>query len=137
MGVLSLTYSRPNSRATRYRASSHQTAAPGCVTLRRRLGHAVGTDKDSSGAAEGAFQQYTTELERMACSIPDSMPFQDAAVLPLAVSTAACGRFQSDQLGLRHPSANPEPTGQTVLVWAARPPTVATPSSSRSQPATR
>ncbi|MFY9927072.1 MAG: zinc-binding alcohol dehydrogenase family protein [Streptosporangiaceae bacterium] len=83
----------------------------------RVLGHAVGTDKDSNRAAEGGFQQYTVVLERMAAPIPDTMPFEDAAVLPLAVSTAACGLFQTDQLGLRYPKANAEPTGQTLLVW--------------------
>lgn len=83
----------------------------------RVLGHAVGTDKDSNSAAESAFQHYTVVLERMASPIPDTLPFEDAAVLPLAVSTAACGLFQTDQLGLRHPSANAEPTGKTLLVW--------------------
>ncbi len=83
----------------------------------RVLAHAVGTDKDSNRAAEGGFQQYTVVLERMTCPIPDTMPFADAAVLPLAVSTAACGLFQTDQLGLRLPSVDAEPTGQTVLVW--------------------
>ncbi|MER6074240.1 zinc-binding alcohol dehydrogenase family protein [Streptomyces sp. NPDC001817] len=83
----------------------------------RVLGHAVGTDKDSNKAAEGGFQLYTAVLERMAAPIPDTLAFEDAAVLPLAVSTAACGLFQDDQLGLRHPSANAEPTGQTLLVW--------------------
>jgi NADPH:quinone reductase-like Zn-dependent oxidoreductase len=83
----------------------------------RVLGHAVGTDKDSNSAAERAFQNYTVVLERMAAPIPDTLAFEDAAVLPLAVSTASCGLFQSDQLGLRHPNANPQPTGQTLLVW--------------------
>jgi len=83
----------------------------------RVLGHAVGTDKDSGSAAEGAFQQYTVVLERMASPIPDSMPFEDAAVLPLAVSTASCGLFEKNQLGLRYPTAGATPTGQTVLVW--------------------
>ncbi|MEY9855958.1 NADPH:quinone reductase-like Zn-dependent oxidoreductase [Catenulispora sp. GAS73] len=83
----------------------------------RVIGHAVGTDKDSNSAAEGAFQHYTAVSEKMACPLPDAMPFEDAVVLPLAVSTAACGLFQTGHLGLRHPSANPEPTGQTVLVW--------------------
>ncbi|MEY9846318.1 NADPH:quinone reductase-like Zn-dependent oxidoreductase [Streptacidiphilus sp. BW17] len=83
----------------------------------RVLGHAVGTDKDSNRAAEGGFQLYPALLERMAAPIPDTLAFEDAAVLPLAVSTAACGLFQSDQLGLRHPSVNGGPTGQTLLVW--------------------
>ncbi len=83
----------------------------------RVLAHAVGTDKDSNRAAEGGFQHYTVVLERLTCPIPDAMPFEDAAVLPLAVSTAACGLFQKDQLGLRYPSVDAEPTGRTVLVW--------------------
>ena len=83
----------------------------------RVLGHAVGTDKDSNSAAEGAFQQYTVVLERMASPIPDTLPFEDAAVLPLGISTAASGLFQTDQLGLRHPSADARLTGQTLLVW--------------------
>jgi threonine dehydrogenase-like Zn-dependent dehydrogenase len=36
----------------------------------RVLGHAVGTDKDSNRAAEGAFQQYTVLLERMTSPDP-------------------------------------------------------------------
>ncbi len=83
----------------------------------RVFAHAVGTDKDTNRAAEGAFQAYTAVLERMAAPIPDTMPFQDAAVLPLGVSTASCGLFQKDQLGLRHPSVGAEATGETVLVW--------------------
>ena len=83
----------------------------------RVLGHATGTDKDSNSAAEGAFQQYTVVLERLACPIPDTLPFEDAAVLPLAVLTAACGLFQTDQLGLRHPTLDAEPSGETLLVW--------------------
>jgi NADPH:quinone reductase-like Zn-dependent oxidoreductase len=83
----------------------------------RVLGHATGTDKDSNSPAEGGFQLYTVVLERMAAPIPDSLAFEEAAVLPLAVSTAACGLFQSDQLGLRPPSDGAEPTGQTLLVW--------------------
>jgi NADPH:quinone reductase-like Zn-dependent oxidoreductase len=83
----------------------------------RVLGHAVGTDKDANNPAEGAFQQYTVVLERMASPIPDSMAFDDAAVLPLAVSTASSGLFQSSHLDLQHPSSDARPTGQTLLVW--------------------
>jgi NADPH:quinone reductase-like Zn-dependent oxidoreductase len=83
----------------------------------RVIGHAVGTDKDSNNTAEGAFQHYTVLLDRMACPIPDRLTFEEAVVLPLAVSTASCGLFQADQLGLDRPSVDPEPTGKTVLVW--------------------
>jgi NADPH:quinone reductase-like Zn-dependent oxidoreductase len=83
----------------------------------RVLGHAVGTDKDRNTPAEGAFQEHTVVLAQMAAPIPDTMPYESAAVLPLGLSTAACGLFQQDQLALRYPSAAPQPTGQTLLVW--------------------
>jgi len=44
------------------------------------------------------------------------MTFEQAAVLPLGASTAACGLFQKDFLGLQHPSADARPTGKTLLV---------------------
>lgn len=83
----------------------------------RVLGHAVGTDRDSNRAAEGAFQHYTVVPERMACPIPDHLGYENAAVLPMAVSTASSGLFQGDQLGLNLPRADAAPAGQTVLVW--------------------
>ena len=83
----------------------------------RVLGHAVGTDKDSDSAAEGTFQRYCVVLERMASPIPDTMSYESASVLPLAVSTAASALFQNDLLGLRHPTATPERTGEVVLIW--------------------
>ncbi len=83
----------------------------------RVLGHAVGTDKDSNTPAGGAFQAYTVLLARMASPIPNAMSYERAAVLPLALSTAACGLFQKDQLALQYPSAAPKPTGKTLLIW--------------------
>jgi len=83
----------------------------------RVLAHAVGTDKDSNSSARGAFQEYVVVLERLAAPLPAEMRYEDAAVLPLALSTAACGLFQVGQLGLRHPSASPRPSGEAVLVW--------------------
>ena len=85
----------------------------------RVLAHVVGTDKDSNTFAEGAFQYYSVALEQMTSAIPDTLSYEDASVLPLAVSTAACGLFQTDFLGLRHPTLSPAPTGETVLVWGA------------------
>ena len=83
----------------------------------RVLGHAVGTDKKRNSSVEGAFQEYTVVLAHMAAPIPGTLPYENAAVLPLALSTAACGLFQKDQLALQYPSANPQPTGKTLLVW--------------------
>jgi NADPH:quinone reductase-like Zn-dependent oxidoreductase len=83
----------------------------------RVLGYAAGADKRRNRAAEGAFQYYAVVLAHMAAPIPDAMPFEDAAVLPLGLSTAACGLFQKNFLAMNAPSAAPAPTGKTLLVW--------------------
>jgi NADPH:quinone reductase-like Zn-dependent oxidoreductase len=83
----------------------------------RVLGYAAGSDKRRNRAAEGAFQDYVVVLAHMAAPIPDGMTFQEAAVLPLGISTAACGLFQTDFLAMSPPSATPTRTGKTLLVW--------------------
>jgi NADPH:quinone reductase-like Zn-dependent oxidoreductase len=83
----------------------------------RVVGYAAGSDKRRNRAAEGAFQDYVVLLAHMASPIPDAMSFEDAAVLPLGLSTAACGLFQDDFLAMNPPSAAPAPTGKTLLVW--------------------
>ena len=83
----------------------------------RVLGHALGAEKGRNASSEGAFQQFTVLLEHMTAPIPASLSFEEAAVLPLGLSTAACGLFQSDFLALRHPQLRLGPTDETVLVW--------------------
>jgi NADPH:quinone reductase-like Zn-dependent oxidoreductase len=83
----------------------------------RVVGYAAGSDKLRNRAAEGAFQDYVVLLAHMASPIPDATPFEDAAVLPLGISTAACGLFQKDFLALNAPSASPAPAGKTLVVW--------------------
>ncbi len=83
----------------------------------RVVGQALGTSKARFGPAGGAFQTYTVLVEHIAAPIPDSLSYESAAVLPLAVSTAACGLFQKDHLALQHPSVPPRPTGKWLLVW--------------------
>ena len=83
----------------------------------RVLGHAVGSAKTRNSAAEGAFQSYTVVLAHMAAPIPSALTYESAAVLPLGLSTAACGLFQKDYLALDYPSLAPKPTGQTLLIW--------------------
>jgi len=83
----------------------------------RVLALAVGTEKDRNTPAEGAFQQYVVVLDRLTCPLPGHLSYEQGAVLPLGLSTAACGLFQNDQLALQHPSATPVPTGQTLLIW--------------------
>jgi len=83
----------------------------------RVLGHAVGAEKSRNDPAEGAFQTCTVLLDHMACPIPASMAYETAAVLPLGLSTAACGLFQKEFLALDYPVADPQPNGKTLLVW--------------------
>jgi D-arabinose 1-dehydrogenase-like Zn-dependent alcohol dehydrogenase len=83
----------------------------------RVLGYAAGSDKRRNHAAEGAFQEYVILLAHVVAPIPDTMTFEDAAVLPLGISTAACGMFQKDFLAMKAPLAVPTPTGKTLLVW--------------------
>jgi len=83
----------------------------------RVLGFAAGGDKQRNRASEGAFQDYAIVLAHMVTPIPDAMSFEEAAVLPLGLSTAACGLFQRDFLAMNSPSAVPVATGKTLLVW--------------------
>lgn len=83
----------------------------------RVVGFAVGSDKARNSAAEGAFQTHAVLLAHMASPLPDTMAFEAAAVLPLALSTAACGLFQKDFLGLDPPSAAPQRTDRALVVW--------------------
>ena len=93
---------------------------PGVTRFRpgdRVLGHAVGVERDHNRHAEGAFQDYTVLQANMAAQIPGSMPYENAAVLPLTLSTAACALYEKDCLALEYPSLSPRPTGQVVLIW--------------------
>lgn len=83
----------------------------------RVLGHAVGSDRARNRAAEGGFQHEVILLAHMASPLPDDLAFEAATVLPLALSTAACGLFQPDFLALAPPAPVPKPSGKTVLVW--------------------
>ncbi|MEA9986409.1 zinc-binding alcohol dehydrogenase family protein [Subtercola vilae] len=82
----------------------------------RVLAYALGMEKGRKHAAEGGFQEYTVVRAMLAAPIPEGMTYEEAAVLPLGVSTAASALFQKDQLGLRHPTA-PRQGGETVVVW--------------------
>lgn len=65
----------------------------------------MGTEKARNSAAEGAFQRFSVLSDQLAAPIPDEMDFEQAAVLPLGVSTAASALFQPDLIGLRLPRA--------------------------------
>ncbi|MCJ1475381.1 hypothetical protein MMC13_004043 [Lambiella insularis] len=83
----------------------------------RVVGMAAGADEKINSSAQGAFQAYTVLLSHMTSHIPSTISYESAAVLPLGLSTAACGLFQKDQLALQLPTVPPKPTGKTVIVW--------------------
>lgn len=83
----------------------------------RVVGHAAGTERSRNRSEEGAFQTHVLLLEHMTSPLPEAMPFADAAVLPLAISTAAAGLFEADQLALELPILDAPRLGEVVLVW--------------------
>jgi NADPH:quinone reductase-like Zn-dependent oxidoreductase len=83
----------------------------------RVLAMAAGSCQQRARAAEGAFQAYTLVSRRLASVIPDSMSFEEAVVVPLGVTTAACGLFQSNLLALEKPTAAPPARDQWVVIW--------------------
>lgn len=83
----------------------------------RVVAHAVGTGEKFNTSTKSAFQIYTVLVDHMTSPIPDTMPYETAAVMPLGASTAACGLYQTDQLALQLPSVSPKPTSKTLLIW--------------------
>lgn len=93
-------------------------AGPGVTRFKqgdRVIAHCDGLGNQKP--THGAFQFYTTCLQSLVSAIPSSLPFANAAVLPLSISTATAGLFQKTNLGLPFPSTTPKPTGKTVLIW--------------------
>lgn len=78
----------------------------------------LGLGLSSNRAAEGAFQAYTVLPVHLTSPIPKTLSFESASVIPLGISTAACGLFQKEYLALKFLSVPPnKATGETVLVW--------------------
>ncbi|KAM0555851.1 hypothetical protein ACHAPJ_006250 [Fusarium lateritium] len=81
----------------------------------RVLGYA--TSLASKDNANSAFQQYTVIRAECASKIPDDLPFEKAAALPLSLATAGWALFGGATLSMKYPSLTPESTGETVLIW--------------------
>jgi NADPH:quinone reductase-like Zn-dependent oxidoreductase len=82
----------------------------------RVVAHAINLTNNNN--SEGGFQLYTIVSDFMAARIPNSISYEQACVLPLAVSTASCALYQEDQLDLELPTVPARPsTDKTVLVW--------------------
>lgn len=83
----------------------------------RVLGLAGGIDKGRNRAAEGAFQTHVVLLEHMMTPMPAGLGYEQASVLPLGLSTAACALFQQGFLALAAPRMQPLRRDETVIVW--------------------
>ena len=69
---------------------------------------------------QSAFQAYTVIPEIAVSPIPDSLSFDEAAVIPLGLATAAAGLYPKDFLHLPYPQpGSPKPTSTALLVWGA------------------
>lgn len=72
----------------------------------RVVGHAIGVDKRSNRACETAFQEYTVLRSYLKSKIPKDLSHERACVLPLGLSTAACGLFMKEYLALQMPKVS-------------------------------
>lgn len=98
-----------------------EVVAIGPEVTRYKVGdRVIGTTAGFSSKDDTAkgFQKFSILENDLSAQIPAEMPFQQAVVLPLAVTTAASALFQKEFLNLQHP-AEPaqQPTGSVALVW--------------------
>ena len=83
----------------------------------RVVGYAVGVEKSCNNPAEGAFQTHVVLKQHLCSPVPDTVSFVEAAVLPLALTTAAAGLFETDQLGFAVPTSRGSERAETVLIF--------------------
>ncbi|KAJ5259236.1 hypothetical protein N7478_012217 [Penicillium angulare] len=81
----------------------------------RVIGHGAGFATKS--IRDFAFQNYTVILTNMASELPDNISYEEGCVVPLGLSTASCGLFQDDHLGLQLPTEPRGVNSGVVLVW--------------------
>jgi len=81
----------------------------------RVIAHALG--RATTNPSHGAFQLYPLAHEITTAPIPDSLPYEQAVVLPLAISTAAAGLYQKGFLELPYPMTDAKSSGKTILIW--------------------
>lgn len=84
----------------------------------RVVAYAIGLEKGRDAIGESGFQAYVSVDASLAARLPDDLLFEDAAVFPLAVSTAAAGLFEADQLALDYSALGAAaPRADVVVVW--------------------
>lgn len=84
----------------------------------RVAAYAMGLEKGRDAVSESGFQAYVAVDASLAVALPDATAFEDAAVLPLAITTAAAGLFEKDQLALDHSRlGDAAPRDEVVVIW--------------------
>lgn len=97
------------------------TALGSSITKSLRIGDRVlmlGDPLETQRSSNATFQQYVAVHEKNVAKIPEGVGFAEAAVLPLAMSTAAVSLCQRTGLGLPLPQCpRARDTGKVLLVW--------------------
>ncbi|WP_233265326.1 zinc-binding alcohol dehydrogenase family protein [Leifsonia sp. AG29] len=84
----------------------------------RVCAYAMGIEKGRDALAGGGFQHYVAVEASMTARLPWDLSFTEAAVLPLAFSTAAAALFERSQLGLDHSTlGSAPPRDEIVVIW--------------------
>lgn len=84
----------------------------------RVVAYAMGLEKGRDAVSESGFQTYVAVDASLAAALPATTAFEDAAVLPLAVSTAAAGLFEKEQLGLDYSRlGDAAHRDEVVVIW--------------------
>lgn len=84
----------------------------------RVVAYAMGLEKGRDAVSESGFQAYVAVDASLVAVLPAAVAFEEAAVLPLAISTAAAGLFEKDQLGLDYSRlGNAAPRDEVVVIW--------------------
>jgi len=87
----------------------------------RVIGAARCLDRKGGTYCYSAFQEYVVLKLPYIAKIPKEVAYEDAAVLPLGINTAASCLFMDETLGLKAPSIDGTKAthGKTLLVWGA------------------
>lgn len=84
----------------------------------RVMSYAMGLEKGRDAVTESGFQSFVAVNAALTSMLPGAMRFEDAAVMPLAVTTAAAGLFEQKQLGLDYAGlGHAEPRDEIVVIW--------------------
>jgi NADPH:quinone reductase-like Zn-dependent oxidoreductase len=82
----------------------------------RVLGHCISLTTGNN--AHAGFQNYSILPEITVSPIPDSLSFEQAAVVPLGLSTAAAALYQKGFLNLPYPkTGSTKSSGKSILIW--------------------